>query len=99
MRSAPVISLVGIALVAAVPVHAQSTLFGETLQITRAAGAIRIDGDLSDEGWRGATRVTKWYEVSPGDNNEPAVKNVGYLTYDDRFLYVAFEFDDPDPSA
>ncbi len=81
------------------PAAAQSSLAGTTFKITRAAAAIRIDGDLSDEGWRGATRVATWYEVSPGDNNEPPVRNVGYLTYDDRFLYVGFEFDDPNPAA
>jgi hypothetical protein len=56
-------------------------------------------GNLSDQGWRGATRVEKWYEANPGDNTEPNVKNVGYLTYDDRFLYAGFEFDDPNPHA
>ena len=65
--------------------------------ITRAAGPIVIDGDLSDEGWRGATRVERWYEINPGDNTEPKVRNVGYLTYDDKFFYAGFEFDDPNP--
>jgi len=81
------------------PAHAQSSLAGDTFHITRAAGPIVIDGDLSDEGWRNATRVEKWYEVNPGDNTEPAVKNVGYVTYDDRFFYVAFEFEEPNPAA
>jgi uncharacterized protein DUF5916/cellulose/xylan binding protein with CBM9 domain len=81
------------------PAAAQSSLAGATLQISRATGSIHIDGDLSDEGWRNAARVTTWYEVAPGDNTEPAVKNVGYLTYDDRFLYIGFELDDPNPSA
>ena len=78
--------------------HAQSALSGETIRMGRAAGSITIDGDLGDEGWRDAVRVTRWYEINPGDNIEPPVKNVGYLTYDDRFFYAAFEFDDPDPS-
>ena len=78
---------------------AQSSLAGATLQISRAAGSIHIDGDLNDEGWRDATRVTTWYEVAPGDNNEPPVKNLAYLTYDDRFLYIGFDLADPDPSA
>src|SRR5262249_1590574 len=77
---------------------AQSALSGETIRITRAAGSITIDGDLSDEGWRGAAPGTRWYETQPGDNTEPAVRKGGYLTYDDRFFYAAFEFDDPDPS-
>ena len=51
-------------------------------------GSITVDGDLSDEGWRNATRVDKWYETHPGDNIEPKVRNVGYLTYDDHFFYA-----------
>ena len=77
----------------------QSSLVGTTFHITRATGPIRIDGDLSDEAWRTATRIDAWYEVQPGDNNEPPVRNVGFLTFDDRFLYVGFEFDDPNPRA
>jgi hypothetical protein len=89
------------ALVAALaaPVEAQSSLAGVTLHISRATGPIKIDGDLSDDAWRSATRIDKWYEVQPGDNNEPPVRNVGFLTYDDRFFYVGFEFEDPNPGA
>jgi hypothetical protein len=68
------------------------------IEIHRAAGAIMIDGDLSDEGWKGAVRVDTWYEVNPGDNTPPKVQNVGYLTYDDKFFYAGFEFQDPEPS-
>ena len=68
------------------------------IRITRAAGPIVVDGDLSDPGWQGATRVDTWYETNPGDNVAPKVKNVAYLAYDDKFLYAAFEFFDPDPS-
>lgn len=78
---------------------AQSGMAGETLRISRAAGAIKIDGDLSDEGWKGTEPVTTWYEANPGDNTPPQVRNVGRIAYDDRFLYAAFEFDDPNPRA
>lgn len=71
---------------AAIPVH-----------ITRASGPIKIDGHLSDEAWQTAARVDRWYEIEPGDNTEPPVKSVGYLTYDDRCLYLAFDFEDPEP--
>jgi hypothetical protein len=67
------------------------------LQITRAAGPIVVDGLLEDEGWKGAPRVETWFETNPGDNVPPPVGNVGYLAYDDRFLYAAFEFLDPEP--
>jgi hypothetical protein len=89
----------GLSLMAAANATAQSALAGETIRISRTAGAIAVDGDLSDEGWRDATRIATWYEVSPGDNTEPAVKSVGYLAYDSRFLYVGFDFEDPNPSA
>src|SRR6267154_5267835 len=78
---------------------AQSALSGAEIHITRATGPIAIDGDLTDEAWRHATRIDKWYETRPGDNVEPKVKNVGYLTFDEHFLYAAFEFDDPNPAA
>jgi hypothetical protein len=83
----------------AAPVAAQSSLAGDALHIARATGPIKIDGDLSDDGWRSATRVERWYEVQPGDNNEPPVHNLGLLAFDDRFLYVGFELDDRVRSA
>jgi hypothetical protein len=87
------------ALLAATPTGAQTALSGDRLRITRVTGRVTIDGDLSDDAWRGAQRVEQWYETNPGDNVEPRVKSVGYLAYDDRFFYAAFEFDDPDPAA
>jgi hypothetical protein len=81
------------------PSAAQTAFSGSTIHITKATGRITIDGDLSDEAWQHATRIDKWYETQPGDNTEPKVKNVGYLTFDDRFLYAAFEFEDPNPTA
>jgi hypothetical protein len=82
---------------AGAPAAAQTSTRGETYPITRAKGAIVVDGNLNDEGWRDALRIERWYEINPGDNTEPRVRNVGYLTYDDKFFYAAFEFDDPDP--
>ena len=32
-------------------------------------------GDLGDEEWHDASRVTRWYETNPHDNSEPRVKN------------------------
>jgi hypothetical protein len=56
-----------------------------------------VDGDLSDAGWQGVAPVSVWYETRVGDNVEPHVRSVGYLAYDDKYLYAAFEFEDPDP--
>jgi hypothetical protein len=78
---------------------AQTSFSGPRLTVARAQGAIVVDGDLGDEGWRGAVPVETWYETNPGDNVPPRVRSVGYIAYDDRFLYAGFVFDDPDPKA
>jgi hypothetical protein len=70
-----------------------------TLTATRISGPIEVDGALDEEAWKGVAPVETWYETNPGDNVPPAVGNVGYLAYDDRFLYAGFEFADPQPDA
>jgi Domain of unknown function (DUF5916) len=66
------------------------------IQISRAQGEIRIDGDLSDPGWQGATRIDTFYETNPGDNVPPSAATTAWLAYDDRYFYAAFEFAEPD---
>ena len=80
------------------PAHAQIS-DGESLHVARISSKVVIDGDLSDDAWQKATKITTWYEATPGDNVPPPVGNVGYLAYDDKYFYAAFEFADPDPSA
>ena len=70
---------------------------GAEIRIARAAGPIDVDGDLSEPAWASAARVETWYETNPGDNVPPKVRTVGLLAYDEKFLYVAFECDDPEP--
>ncbi len=70
-----------------------------TLTIARVSGAIAIDGSLDEDAWKGLAPIESWYETTPGDNTVPALKNVGYLGYDDKFLYAGFEFEDPQPDS
>ena len=86
----------GLALAAA-RAGAAETMHGEEIRMRRAAGPIKVDGDLSDPGWKDAAKITTWYETNPGDNTEPKVRNVGYLAYDEKYFYAAFEFFDPEP--
>ncbi|MEO7921413.1 MAG: DUF5916 domain-containing protein, partial [Thermoanaerobaculia bacterium] len=79
------------------PARAEDVLRGDTIKMTRASGPISIDGDLSEAAWKNAVRVDSWYETNPGDNVPPKVKSVGYLTYDDKYFYAGFEFEDPEP--
>ncbi len=68
------------------------------IEIHRAAGPITLDGDLGDEGWRGAARVDTFYDSTRGDNVAPPVQTVALLAYDDRYFYVGLRCDDPDPA-
>ncbi|MCM2316661.1 MAG: carbohydrate binding family 9 domain-containing protein [Thermoanaerobaculia bacterium] len=76
---------------------AQST--PDPVRVARATGIIHVDGELDEAAWQDATRIDTWYETNPGDNLEPKVKNVGWMTYDEKFFYVALEFFDPDVRA
>lgn len=68
-----------------------------TLSISRTQHPIVVDGALDDSGWRDVPSIDTWYETTPGNNTPPAMASRGRLAYDDAFLYVALEFDDPDP--
>ena len=72
---------------------------GPPLTIQKASGPIAVDGDLSDAGWKGIPGITAWFETRVGDNVEPQAKNVAYLTYDDKYFYAGFVFEDPNPGA
>jgi hypothetical protein len=68
-----------------------------SLEIRRASGAITIDGNLDDPGWRGAARADNFTETYPRDMVRPPVATEAYIAYDDRNLYVAFvAHDDPE---
>ncbi len=69
-----------------------------SLTIARVRDPIVVDGSLSDQAWKSASKVETWFETNPGDNLPPRVGEVGYLAYDDRFVYVGLEFQDPDPT-
>ena len=84
-------------LLAAIPLSAAAAA-DPPLAIKKASGAITIDGDLNDPGWKDALRFDTWYETNPGDSVEPKVKTVGWITYDEHFFYAAIDCYDPNPS-
>src|SRR5947207_6430962 len=67
------------------------------INIQRAEGAIVVDGNLDDAGWKNAAVIDRFYETSPGNNNEPKVKTIVHLTYDDRYFYIGVRCEDPHP--
>ena len=58
--------------------------------IARATGVIRIDAELDDADWAGATRIRDFVERDPSEGAAPPVGTEVMLTYDDENLYVAF---------
>ncbi len=72
---------------------------GPPLALARASGSIHVDGRLDEPAWKDATKITTFYEVSPGDNVAPPVETTAWIAYDRDYLYVAFRCDDPRPST
>ncbi|HEY0143472.1 MAG TPA: DUF5916 domain-containing protein [Thermoanaerobaculia bacterium] len=68
------------------------------IQPQKTTATITLDGDLSDEGWKGAAVIDRFYETSPGDNTPPKVNTTAYVTYDDTYFYIGVRADDPEPS-
>ncbi|HEV7669804.1 MAG TPA: DUF5916 domain-containing protein [Thermoanaerobaculia bacterium] len=69
------------------------------LHISRAAGKIEIDGDLTDAGWRDVVPIDRFWETNRNENGEPPAKTIGWIAYDERYFYVALEMTDPDPKS
>jgi hypothetical protein len=68
------------------------------LQLARTSGEIDVDGDLTDPGWRSASRATNFSENYPGEQTEPPIGVEAWATYDDENVYFAFIIRD-DPGA
>ncbi|MFQ6613109.1 MAG: DUF5916 domain-containing protein [Fidelibacterota bacterium] len=71
-------------------------LVNPILEISKTQSEIRVDGELNDAGWQGATSTDMFLEFQPGENVKPPVDTQVMVTYDDDNLYVAFlAFCDP----
>ena len=58
---------------------------------------VRIDGVLDEAAWKTAQPMEFDAETSPGDNIVAPARTIGYMTYDQKNLYVAFHCFDPNP--
>lgn len=65
------------------------------LIVRRIQSSIKIDGDLDDSGWVGASKASNFTETWPGDQTKPQVETEALITYNDHYLYIAFKcYDD-----
>ncbi len=67
------------------------------LAVPRVTGPVTVDGDLGDPAWQGAAVIDTFWETNPGNNVPPKVKTTAWVTYDDRYFYIAVKCDDPEP--
>ncbi|MCU0224964.1 MAG: carbohydrate binding family 9 domain-containing protein [Acidobacteria bacterium] len=67
--------------------------------VPRAAGPLRIDGQLDEAAWEAALSIPLPWEVYPGDNSPAATATSALLLFDDDNLYVGFRAEDPDPGS
>ena len=76
-----------------------SAVHAADLVIRKLDAPIVLDGDISDSAWTRALRVDDFVEYAKGDNTAPPARTTAWLAYDDRYFYVAFRADDPNPIA
>jgi hypothetical protein len=58
---------------------------------------IRVDGDLSDEGWRNAAPAADFVQREPTEGSAPAFRTEARVAYDALYLYVGVRALDPEP--
>jgi hypothetical protein len=68
-------------------------------RVESTSEAIKIDAVLDEAVWKTAQPMEFDAETNPGDNIAPPARTVGYMTYDRKNLYVAFQCFDPNPKA
>jgi hypothetical protein len=69
----------------------------EPYSVPRATSEVTIDGVIDEQAWRDALTLELKYEVRPGENTEPPVRTVVFITYDEGRVLVAFRAFDHEP--
>ncbi|MGH7550000.1 MAG: DUF5916 domain-containing protein [Gemmatimonadota bacterium] len=98
--------IVGLMAVAA-PAASQEAAAGDerdlppapSYEVRRAGSPLDVDGVLDEPAWASAQPIPLAWEWLPGDNIEPPVESVCWITYDEANLYIGCEGFDPDPDA
>jgi hypothetical protein len=62
----------------------------------RAHGQIHIDGSLGDPAWREAPWTDDFVDIEGGARPKPRFRTRAKMLWDDRYLYIAAELEEPD---
>lgn len=65
----------------------------------RAPGPIVVDGRLDDEGWRGVPWTDPFIDIEGEARPRPRFRTRAKLCWDDAFLYIAADLEEPDVSG
>ncbi|HEY0141903.1 MAG TPA: DUF5916 domain-containing protein [Thermoanaerobaculia bacterium] len=68
------------------------------LPMPRITTPVTIDGDLSDEAWKQAVVLDKFYEYQRSENGPAPVPTTAYVMYDANNLYIGVDARDPEPA-
>ncbi len=85
-----------LALAATIPALAQSP---KSYDCYRATTPIRIDGNLNDPAWRAAPWTTNFIDIQGSSQPLPRFRTRAKVLWDDTYLYVAAELQEPDVHA
>lgn len=61
----------------------------------RSIGIITIDGKLDEPAWQHAVPITHFVDISGEDFPKPRYNTTAKMLWDDNYLYVAAQLDDP----
>jgi len=64
--------------------------------VHRAAKPIKIDGDISGAEWNGAQWTEDWVDLLGDKKPKPNLRTRAKMLWDDDYLYVAGEMEEPD---
>lgn len=86
-------------LIFTVQVGAQPGKSDDPYVVPRTVSQVVIDGVIDEDAWDEALTLELRYEVSPGENTEPPVRTVVFVTFNESHFLVAFRAFDPDPAT
>ena len=87
-----------VATISAVAQEAQKVpIKAKEYRVEATAEPVKVDGVLDEAVWKTAQPMEFDAETHPADNVVPPARTVGYMTYDRKNLYVAFQAFDPNP--
>lgn len=93
------VALVAGAALCADHVGAQPGKSDDPYVVPRTDSEVIVDGVIDEVAWDAALKLELRYEVTPGENSEPPVRTVVFLTFNESHFLVAFKAFDPDPTA